>query len=730
MLNSFGMPVGPGEMSSLIASYDWASTELGAIETWPACLRAAVDIMLPAKAQIVMFWGQEFIALYNDAYAPSIGEKHPQALGRPARENWSELWSDLAPLLMRVRDTGETVFAKDRPFYIERHGYPETVYFDISYSPIRDEIGAVRGVLCIVNETTDRIQSQQELKRSQERLANALSAAGMIGTYDWNIETNTVFSDASSAAVFSLDPELGETGAPLEAYFKAVHPDDAARVKQAICNTIETGGAFAVEYRLIQADGSVRWIDARGRCLFNEAGKPIRFAGAIIDISDRKATESALGERQRQFQAMFAQTATGIAQTDTEGRFKLVNDRYCDIVGYSREELMSLRMQDITHPDDLPENKLLFANLIETGASFEIDKRYIRKNGTQVWVTNSVSVVRNEDGDVEQAVAVVTDITERKRRLELERRLASIIASSDDAIISIDLNMTVISWNEGAERLYGYSAEEIVGRPVTLLVAEGRRSEEVAIIERISSGHRVEPHDTVRRRKDGSEVEVSLTVSPIFDEYGSIVGASKIARDISARKNTERLQSVVMGELNHRVKNLLAIVQSIARQTFGREKSAADVKDIFAARLQSLAQAHDILMRNNWENAELSAIVSAALAPYRGEQVRFEGPLVSLDAKAVIPLALSLHELGTNATKYGALSTATGRVSITWMVTEDPEPMLKLRWVESGGPKVVVPSRSGFGSRMISRVLASELAAAVHVHYNESGVICEIDAPL
>ncbi|MGO4831493.1 PAS domain-containing protein, partial [Rhizobiaceae sp. 2RAB30] len=160
-------------MGALIRSYDWSTTPLGPISEWPECLKSAVGIMLPAQAQIVMFWGPEFVALYNDAYAPSIGDKHPRALGRPASENWSELWDDLEPLLQRVLSTGETVFAKDRPFCIERRGYLEDVYFDISYSAVRDDAGAVLGVFCIVSETTERVVAQRALARSQERLSYA-----------------------------------------------------------------------------------------------------------------------------------------------------------------------------------------------------------------------------------------------------------------------------------------------------------------------------------------------------------------------------------------------------------------------------------------------------------------------------------------------------------------------------------------------------------------------------
>ncbi|WP_143279177.1 HWE histidine kinase domain-containing protein [Bradyrhizobium sp. C9] len=164
-------PQGGGEAAALIRSLDWSATSLGPIADWPAHLKSAVSLMLPAKAQIVLFWGPEFVALYNDAYAPSIGQKHPTALGRPARENWAELWDDLEPLLRGVLNTGETVFAKDRPFYIERHGYPETVYFDISYSPVQDLAGEIGGVLCIVSETTERVAAQ-ERQRLLAREAN------------------------------------------------------------------------------------------------------------------------------------------------------------------------------------------------------------------------------------------------------------------------------------------------------------------------------------------------------------------------------------------------------------------------------------------------------------------------------------------------------------------------------------------------------------------------------
>ena len=584
-------------MAARIYGLDWASTPLGPRSSWPECLTSAVEIMLPSQAQIVMFWGQDFIALYNDAYAPTIGDKHPHALGRPARENWSELWSDLEPLLRRVFENGETVVAKDRPFYIERHGYAETAYFDISYSPVRDEQRVIQGVFCIVSETTERVRSIEAVRNSEER-----------------------------------------------------------------------------------------------------------------------------------FRAIFSQTASGIAQTDLDGRLLLVNNRFCEIVGHDRADLLGTGLQDITHAGDLEEYARSFDTMIETGRSFEIEMRCMRRDGSLVWVAGSVSAFRDHTGSISGAAAVIVDITERKRAEEVEQQLGAIIASSNDAILSTNLDMVIASWNSGAEKLYGYSAAEAIGQSVMMFVPADRSAEEQAIFSRIRSGQEVEPYETKRRRKDGILVDVLLSVSPIYDPYGNIVGASKIAHDITARKEAERLQTVLVGELHHRVKNLLATVMAIARQTFGRDEANKTASDIFEARLAAMVRAHDVLMRGNWEQADLGVVVAQALSPYPQEKFDILGPAIQLSPRAVVSLSLALHELATNAAKYGALSVPEGRVTVAWSLEQGTPARLRLHWQETGGPTVATPTRKGFGSRMIASVLAAELNGEVKIIYDSQGVICEVNA--
>jgi PAS domain S-box-containing protein len=306
-----------------------------------------------------------------------------------------------------------------------------------------------------------------------------------------------------------------------------------------------------------------------------------------------------------------------------------------------------------------------------------------------------------------------------------EQVLWSIIENCDDAIITKSLDGILAGWNKAAERMFGYAAEEVIGLPVTILIPEDRHDEEPEILARIRRGERVLYHDTVRRRRDGTLLEVSLTVSPIKNAAGEIIGASKIARDITERKRADQHRTILAGEAEHRTKNILAAVQAVV--SLSRSETTDGLKEAIQGRLKALASVHDLLVQSRWKGAELSAIAMRELAPYLGEneaKALIDGPPVWLAADEAQPLAITLHELATNAAKYGALSVPSGRVEVTWLRSGDGE--LVIHWRETGGPAAKKPTRPGFGTAVIARMIQQQLKGELRSHWRSTGFACEI----
>src|SRR5581483_3580682 len=415
----------------------------------------------------------------------------------------------------------------------------------------------------------------------------------------------------------------------------------------------------------------------------------------------------------------------GVAETDVTGRFVLVNDRYCAITGRSREELLRLSMQDITHIADLPRNMALFRRAVEHGKPFEIEKRYIRPDGSPVWVNNSVFPVIGPSGRVENVTAISIEISERKRAEQLQLRLASIIESSDDAIVSKNLLGIVQTWNKGAERLFGYTADEMIGRSITMIIPDDRLQEETDILARIRRGERMEHYETVRRRKDGSLVDISLSISPMVDSDGNVIGASKIARDISERKRRDEQIALLARETDHRAKNLLALVQAIVHLTSGDD--SAKFKQAVDGRLRALANTHKLLSGTLWTGADIAELIEDELLPYLQEgnpRAKLSGPNIVLEPQLAQSLALAVHELTTNAVKYGALSVPSGQLEVDWQRTEDGR--IRVRWIESGGPPVSAPRRFGFGTNVMARVIRDQLNGEFVLDWRPQGLSCEL----
>jgi PAS domain S-box-containing protein len=309
--------------------------------------------------------------------------------------------------------------------------------------------------------------------------------------------------------------------------------------------------------------------------------------------------------------------------------------------------------------------------------------------------------------------------------------LAAIVDGSDDAIISGNLDGIIQSWNGGATRLFGYSADEATGKPNAILIPEDRREEELAIVAEIQRGRRVGPFETKRRRKDGSLVDISLTISLIRNGNDAVVGVSKIARDITERLTAQEHQQLLLGEMRHRVKNLFALTAAIVSISAKSSASEGDVIGDIRARLLSLARAHELTMVD-WlhdtatkRGASLLTLIHMILDPYTADgRLTIGGEDCIVGRKAVVSLSLLLHELATNAAKYGSLSVGSGRVDVSVASDDD---LVRLVWRENGGP-VPVSGPAGFGARL-ERSLTGALKATIQRDWCATGLVATIVMP-
>jgi PAS domain S-box-containing protein len=341
----------------------------------------------------------------------------------------------------------------------------------------------------------------------------------------------------------------------------------------------------------------------------------------------------------------------------------------------------------------------------------------------------SLDVLARQAADLIERTQVETALREREQRL---RWVASIVESSYDAILSTDIERKITTWNHAAGRLYGYTFDEVMGRPIAILIPPDRRDEHRTIRGRIERGERIENYETVRQRKDSTLVDVSLTISPVRNAEGTVVGGSSIVRDITERKRAEAREKMLMAELDHRVKNVLARVDMVALSSRNGSSSIDEFTRSLKGRIQSMAAAHALLSQKGWHGVGLEALVRSQLAPYAADaNIAINGTDVILTAAAIQAMGMVLHELVTNAAKYGALSVPTGRVTVSWdRKANGHAANLAFAWREFGVPRTAVEVKSGYGTRLIRELVPHELGGAVDLEFAAECVSCRIEFPL
>ncbi|MNQ59243.1 Blue-light-activated protein [compost metagenome] len=336
------------DAQALIARIDWASSPLGAASTWPQSLRTAVDIVIHSPMPMLLLWGPQLTQIYNDGFALLTASKHPQAFGQPTHLIWPELKDFTDPIYSAVLQGQVRTYSEQR-FTLQRGDRESDFWLDLTYSPIRDESAEVSGILVTAIETNERRRIALELEQrsaaslkaqreTEERLQLALAATDAVGTWDWDISEDRFIADAHFAQLHGIDPAMASQ-LPISEYLHGVHPEDRALIARSIKHCITHGTEYAEEYRLLQTDGQMRWVFARGRCYKDHHGRPMRFLGAALDLTERKHTEQALRQSQTELQLIINAMPVLISYVDREERFRLNNAAYLDWYGLTPQEL-------------------------------------------------------------------------------------------------------------------------------------------------------------------------------------------------------------------------------------------------------------------------------------------------------------------------------------------------------------------------------------------------------
>lgn len=309
---------------------------------------------------------------------------------------------------------------------------------------------------------------------------------------------------------------------------------------------------------------------------------------------------------------------------------------------------------------------------------------------------------------------------------ESEQRFRLIFEQANDIIFTADIDQRITASNPAASRALGYDAAQIVGRSIADFVSSTDFAQTTAMLnQKLEQGGHTR-HEVSVIGRDGNVMRWENDSTLVIDVDKRPIGLLSISRDVTERRAFEERRELLIRELNHRVKNTLALVQAIAHQSFRQDVDGTSAQENFMARLRTLAGAHDLLTRDQWEGVTLAELVRAATGVMDTTRIDAAGDALVITPKSAVALAMALHELGTNAVKYGALSTNEGRIEIRWTLNDD---RFHLHWREYGGPPVTAPERRGFGIKMIERALASDLGARVSVEFDSDGVHCSIDAP-
>ena len=519
----------------------------------------------------------------NELYVQAAGRVHAKNLiGLPIREALPELEGcGVYELLDEVYRTGSACRRKDYKVSLFQalKAVQEDRYFDFTYEPVMSAKAEVRGIFVLAVDMTERVANRLVLEQSEERFRLAQEAAE-IGTWEWDPVENTRTLSPEMHRMYGTRPNATDDEV-YRAWSSRVFSADSPRVQFAMAECQRTG-VLNLEYRYEHPERGLRYHHSKGRRMVGSS----RFFGVVGDITDRKRAEEALSRREEEFRSLADAMPQLVWMAAPDGDVHWFNQRWYDYTGTTPDQNCGWGWQTVHDPQNLADVLKKWKDSLATGDPFEMVTRLKDKEGFYRPFLTRAMPLRDSAGAITRWFGTSTDISgefeirreieesqaQLQKALDASQRLAAIVESSDDAIIGKDLNGIVTSWNPRAERMFGYTADEMMGQSVRKIIPLDVFADEDRIMSAVARGERTEHFETARKRKDGEVIEVSLTLSPVFDESGRIVGVASISRDISQQKKvekalhtTERLATVgrMAATIAHEINNPLEAVTNL-----------------------------------------------------------------------------------------------------------------------------------------------------------------------
>ena len=587
---------------------------------------------------------------------------------------WPDFWQDKgnidAKAAISTALAGE--IGRFQGFATTMAGTPK--WWDVTVTLIRDAAGKPDKLLSVSRDITQSRVADEALKTSEQRLRMALDAARL---GHWDLDLATGVMTASDVCKENFGRSAADDFA-YEDLLEAIAPEDQARMRAAVERTIATGEDYDIEYRVVKPDGTSGWVLIRGRLVPDLKGKPRKMSGVSLDIGSLKAAEQALVESEARFKTFAQAMPNQVWSATPDGQLDWFNDQVFSYGGLAFEDLAGSKWAQMVHADDIGSASATWVKALANGAPYQTEFRLRRDDGSFRWHLARALPIRDKENQIVRWIGTNTDIDNQKeieeQLFESERRLAFAINAADIGTWDFDPQSGVLKWDNRCYQLFGLTP----GKPVSFDVflagihPQDRDAAEKACLDAMRPDGTA-AYDIEFRTiglEDGVERWCSAKGKASFED-GAASRFIGTIRDISKLKHAELQQQLLTRELEHRMKNTMAMVGAIASQTFRTATTKEEARTIFDARLHALNQAHDILVQSSWTSAPMQIVVEGALSPHRtGEgRIRTDGPAIDLTAKQALSLALALHELATNAAKYGALSIPDGTIDVTWDCT-------------------------------------------------------------